>query len=383
MRVLVVDDNDGNVAFVRQLLEQQGLTRIRTETDSREVGRHLVEHRPDLVLLDLQMPHVDGFEVLAQIRRFAAGSYLPVLVLTADHTTASRNRALAEGAQDLLSKPLDVVEATLRIANLLQTRQLYATLHRERGATETGPDRSVDDRAKILERVRNVLQETAIMPVFQPVVDLSTLEPVGHEGLSRFADTSRGGPDRWFADAFGVGLGVEMEWMAAKAMLDYFDVAAPGAFLAINMSPATIMHLGENHLCSTDLWHRLVIEITEHVPVEDYRALRRALDEMREHGTRLAADDFGSGYAGLRQLIGLQPDIIKLDMSLVAGVDQNHGQHALISALVTFAHDIGATVVAEGIEQTGELQVLQQLGVDYGQGYLLGRPAAIPLRVTV
>ena len=106
--------------------------RIYTETDPRQVPRQLVQNDPDLVLLDLHMPNVDGHEVLTQIKLYAAGSFLPVLVLTADTTTTARDRALGAGAQDFLTKPIDSAETALRIANLLRTRQLFTTLRQAR-----------------------------------------------------------------------------------------------------------------------------------------------------------------------------------------------------------------------------------------------------------
>jgi EAL domain-containing protein (putative c-di-GMP-specific phosphodiesterase class I) len=121
-----------------------------------------------------------------------------------------------------------------------------------------------------------------------------------------------------------------------------------------------------------------VIELTEQVPVEDYPALERALAPMRSRGARLSADDLGSGYGGFRHLLRLQPDIIKLDISLIGGINRNHEQQALTRALLTFAYEVGAKVIAEGIEEPAELRTLQNLGVQWGQGYLIGRPAPLP-----
>jgi EAL domain-containing protein (putative c-di-GMP-specific phosphodiesterase class I)/ActR/RegA family two-component response regulator len=375
MSVLVVDDNPGNVAFLQQLLIRQGLERVYTETDSRKVQRLLAKCKPDLVLLALRMSHVDGFEVLAQIRKYAAGGYLPVMVLTGDTTTVSRNRALVEGAQDFLTKPVDATEVVLRIANLLQTRQLYATL-RYLTAVQTQPG---GERAEGLARIQAVLQDRTLTHVFQSIQDLNTGATVGHEALSRFPDPTLGGPGRWFADAFNVGLGVDLEWLAATSAVTYFDTAPPEMFLTVNMSPATVMHLVENELCPPALWPRIVIELTEQVPVEDYPALQRALAPMRSQGARLSADDLGSGYAGFRHLLRLQPDIIKLDISLIAGINRNHEQQALTRALLAFAYEVGAKVIAEGIEEPAELRTLQDLGVPWGQGYLIGRPAPLPM----
>jgi EAL domain-containing protein (putative c-di-GMP-specific phosphodiesterase class I)/AmiR/NasT family two-component response regulator len=375
MSVLVADDNAGNVAFLRQLLVQQGLSRVYTETDSSRIASRLSEDRPDLILLDLHMPHLNGFAVLSQIQQYAAGGYLPVLVLTADTTAAARDRALAQGAQDFLTKPLDATETTLRIANLLQTRQLYETLRQPSAQGGDVPQGPEADGA--LRRVRTALESKTIRPVFQPVVDLRSFATVGHEALSRFPDPALGGPDRWFADAFTVGLGVDLEWLAATLGLDYLNAAPSEFFLAINMSPATVLHVIDNELCRDDLCPRIVIELTEHVPVEDYGALHRALGKMRAAGARLSADDLGAGYAGFRHLIRLRPDIIKLDISLVAGIHRNREQQALARALLAFATEVGAQVIAEGIEEADELSALQDLGVMLGQGYLLGRP--VPL----
>jgi EAL domain-containing protein (putative c-di-GMP-specific phosphodiesterase class I) len=262
----------------------------------------------------------------------------------------------------------------LRIANLLQTRELYATL-RYLTAVQTQPG---GERAEILARIEGVLAQKTLTHVFQPIQDLKTGATVGHEALSRFPNPALGGPGRWFADAFNVGLGVDLEWLAASSVMNYLDTAPPEMFLTVNMSPATVMHLAENELCSPALWPRLVIELTEQVPVEDYPALERALAPMRAQGVRLSADDMGSGYAGFRHLLRLRPDIIKLDISLIAGIESSREQQALTRALLTFASEVGAQVIAEGIEEPAELTTLQSLGVPWGQGYLIGLPAPLP-----
>ncbi len=120
MSVLVVDDNHDDVAFLQSLLTRSGLERVYTETDSRKVSRLLSKYKPDLVLLALRMPRVDGFEVLAQIRKYAAGGYLPVMILTRDTTAAARNRAFVEGAQDFLTKPVDDVVLLAAIRRALE-----------------------------------------------------------------------------------------------------------------------------------------------------------------------------------------------------------------------------------------------------------------------
>ncbi len=372
MSVLIIDDNPDNVALFRAVLEHEGLTRVYGETDSRLAASRLAECNPDLVLLDLHMPNLDGHDVLEHIQEFARGSYLPVLVVTADTSHMARNKALAQGAQDYLTKPIDTFEAVLRVANLLRTRQLYALL-RNASTSESVELSTSASREDIKDRVWQVLRDHRITPVYQRIVDLNTDEIVGYEGLSRFTGLPQS-PDRWFRDAFCVDLGVQLEWLAANTMLPFADTLSDGQFLAINMSPATVIHMKDHPLCSDALSSRIVIELTEHVPIEDYSALHDAMAQMRSHGARLAADDLGSGYAGFRHLVSVAPEIIKLDISLVGGIHKNKAQRALASALVSFANEVGAQVVAEGVEEAAELAVVRDIGVPWAQGYYFGKP---------
>ena len=375
MRVLVVDDNPINVALFTALLQQQGLSRVYIATDSRQVQVMLAEIRPDLVLLDLHMPHLDGFEILDQIWSYAAGEYLPVLVITGDATPDARDRALGQGAHDFLTQPIEMTEAVLRIANLLRTRQMYSTLRSSAGVALGAPAPGAGHER---HQIETVLRDRAIQPVYQPVVEVGSLETIGHEALSRFADATDRGPDRWFTDAFAAGLGVELEFLAVTKALPYLLEPGVRTFLSLNMSPATVLHAAKTGLCDPQHYPRVVVELTEHVPVEDYSALGRALADMRAQGVRLAVDDVGVGYAGFRHLVDLTPDIIKLDISIVAGIDQSLVQRALAKALVSFATDIGATLIGEGVETEGELDVLRDLGVPWVQGYYVGRPAVRP-----
>jgi EAL domain-containing protein (putative c-di-GMP-specific phosphodiesterase class I)/AmiR/NasT family two-component response regulator len=370
MSVLVVDDKQENIAFLERILSRVGFTNLRGVVDAREVETLLPEIHPDLVLLDLRMPHLDGHQVLDQIMRYAAGRYLPVLVLTADSSRQARDRALSAGARDFLTKPLDVAEVTLRVANLLETRQLYQDLWQDAAqerARAAGAERD-------LTRMRQVIDNRSLRIAIQPVRTLVTGEAVGYEALSRFDTHHPRGPAGWFEDADSAGLGIELERLAAELALLELPHLGATPFLAVNLSPASVLRLGEDPLVDRSLASRLVVELTEHVPVQDYSSIARALVDLRAQGGRLAADDLGSGYAGFRHLVALEPDIIKLDISLVRGIHQSRAQRALTSALQAFADDMGATVIAEGIEERAELDVLADLGVPWGQGYHLGRP---------
>jgi EAL domain-containing protein (putative c-di-GMP-specific phosphodiesterase class I)/FixJ family two-component response regulator len=371
MSVLIVDDNLSNLDLLKSLLNVEGLPQAYTESDSRKIFERFAEVRPDLIMLDLHMPNIDGFEILTQIKTIAGGGYLPVIVLSADATPEARERALYLGAQDFLTKPFDLIEVVLRTANLLETRQLYSSLRHNMNV-----DGFLEPAAResAANRIQGVLHDESINQAYQAVFNLRDLSIVGYEGLSRFPTAEFGSPDRWFADAFKVGRGIDLEWMAATKMLSFLNSSPPTTFLALNMSPATIAHMNEADLCPPELCPRVVIEVTEHVPIEDYATIESAMKPMRANGARLAADDIGSGYAGFRHLLQLRPEIIKLDISLIRGIHVNRGQRALASALLTFAQDIGATVIAEGVELQEEMETIKEIGIPWAQGYYLGRP---------
>lgn len=384
-RVLVVDDSAVNVVLLESILTRAGLRHVETTTDPRQARTRLDEAEYDLVLLDLHMPHLDGYALLRHITAGAAGSYLPVLVLTGDARPEALRRALSEGARDFLTRPFDAEEVVLRARNLLETRYLHARLRRHNvrlGEQLSGYRDAERAEAEAWrtkrERIERVLSEHRLTPVFQPVVHLPSRSVVGVEALARFPLEPARGPDRWFAEAAEVGLGVPLELLAVRTALRALDSLPETVFLAVNVSPTTVLSAELAEILTGPACRRLVLELTEHVQVEDYDALAAALELPRARGVRLAVDDTGAGFASLQHLLGLAPDVVKLDISLTRGVDRDAARRALAGALVLFTAEIGAILVAEGVETASELEVLEQLGVQYAQGYHLGRPGPLP-----
>jgi putative nucleotidyltransferase with HDIG domain len=150
-RILIVDDELHNVDVLRRVLEREGFTRIESTTDSREAASMYVQHRPDLILLDLHMPHVDGLGVMGQLNEIAEASYLPILILSGDLTPEARRDALSRGAKDFVNKPFQQEELLLRIRTLLETRLLYLQIQSQNQLLE----------AKVRERTR-ALEEAQI-----------------------------------------------------------------------------------------------------------------------------------------------------------------------------------------------------------------------------
>jgi EAL domain-containing protein (putative c-di-GMP-specific phosphodiesterase class I)/AmiR/NasT family two-component response regulator len=385
--VLVVDDHASNVALLERMLRAAGVSSVHTLMDSRDVVAHCLEFEPDLVLLDLHMPHMDGYEVLAALRAaLPTGTFLPVLVLTADATNAARERALDAGAKDFLSKPFDRVETIQRVRNLLETRMLYRTVQdhnstlRAELARRTEQDRLLAaERSVRRMRIEQVLRRGAMSMVFQPIADLRSSEVVGVEALARFDCEPRRPPNEWFDEAADVELGTALELAAIDAALHQLHRLPAGAFMSLNVSPTTAIGVDLGATLRGAPSERLVVELTEHTRVQDYEPLIAALGELRRHGVRVAVDDAGAGYAGLQHLLRLRPDIIKLDLDLTRGINADPARRALARGLVSFATEIGAVMVAEGIETADDLSTLRALEVDWGQGYHLARPGPLPL----
>ena len=209
--------------------------------------------------------------------------------------------------------------------------------------------------------------------VRQPICQLSTGVLVGHEALSRFPGRSHRDVGEWFALARDGGTAPALESRAITLAREEHDPAG-GTYLTVNVSPSVLgAALLQDALCG-DLTG-LVIEVTEDSRL-DMTELSRLLERLRGRGARIAMDDTGAGYDGLRRLVRLRPEIVKLDRELVHAVHQHPEKRAMVEALVSFCRQTGSVMCAEGIENVEELRTLVELGVDLGQGWFVGRPAS-------
>lgn len=343
--------------------------------------------RPDLVVIDLDAPEPGGMALLRLITRgLKEDEFLPVLGITRDRSGESRLRALLAGATDFLQKPFDATETALRARNLLATRALHLRLRDQGASLAARLDVQEEMERRIAEelqarrtRIEGVLAGLGLTMLFQPIVDLADSFVVGVEALARFSTGPHRVPDVWFNEAAEVGLGPELEMAAIALAVDQFEQLPVGAYLSINVSAATVLSGMVKEVLERAAPSRLVLELTEHDAVDDYDALNEALREMRDAGVRLAVDDAGAGFASLRHILSLKPDIIKLDLALTRGIADDPVRRALAASLVSFAREIDASITAEGVETAAELAVLQQLGVTSAQGFYLSRPIPLPL----
>jgi PAS domain S-box-containing protein len=222
--------------------------------------------------------------------------------------------------------------------------------------------------------VATLLDDAAFHPVFQPIVDLASGEVVGYEALTRFDSGQR--PDLCFADAWSVGLGEDLEIATLEAAAAAGKALPPGRWIDLNLSPRLLADPERLRAVLRPAARPIVLEITEHDVIDDYGLVREAVRNLG-HDVRLAVDDAGAGIANFGHIIELRPDLVKLDISLVRGVNANLERQAMVVGMRHFARTAGCRLIAEGVETEDEARTLTGLGVEFGQGYLFGHPERV------
>lgn len=216
-----------------------------------------------------------------------------------------------------------------------------------------------------------IMQGKAFSSVFQPIAGLADRSPFAFEALTRFHDGSP--PDRRLVEAEAVGMGLRLEAAMLSLAVKSLRLLPTGTALALNVSPAMILEGRILKRLLGPIRQPITLEVTEHRQVQDYEGVRQALRDLPAT-VGLAIDDAGAGFASLRHVIELHPDYVKLDRGLVAGLDGDLARRA-VAGMVQFAQNAGCALIAEGVETEAEHETLLDLGVEYGQGYLYGRPS--------
>ncbi|TCS35180.1 EAL domain-containing protein (putative c-di-GMP-specific phosphodiesterase class I) [Paucimonas lemoignei] len=234
--------------------------------------------------------------------------------------------------------------------------------------------RAAASRSEQESRIRHALASDWHTVLYQPIFDTQVNGVVGFEALSRFHLDPYQPPDHWFQKAYEVGLGNALEARAIHKALEGLESLPDNAFVSVNMSPEHILSGAMDELFQDHALERVVLEITEHAEVDHYGDLMRMIKPFRERGMQLAVDDAGAGYASFRHILNLEPDRIKLDMSLTRHIDTDKSRRALTAAFAKFASETDISLVAEGVETPSEVATLSDLGVFKLQGYYIARP---------
>jgi EAL domain-containing protein (putative c-di-GMP-specific phosphodiesterase class I) len=217
------------------------------------------------------------------------------------------------------------------------------------------------------------LSPSHIRIVFQPIVDLRSEQPVGLEALGRMATGELSVPG-WLQGAQAAGIGTELEILLVRVALAKLPELPPDLFLSVNISPESLVSTAFSACLAEHDVSRVVFELTEHTEFPEAKTLARQMANVRERGARIALDDVGSGYTSIRHVLALAPEFIKLDQTLVELAEHESRHRAMVRALAAFGTETGSQVVAEGVETPQQLEMLRELGVGLGQGFLWARP---------
>ena len=384
-RVLIAEDDAAmRVALESLIGADERLDLVAAAADADEAIAAAIEVRPDGCIVDVNLPGGGGPQAAREIRRQLPDAY--VLALSGHEDRPTVVEMLRAGAAGYVVKgiaPEDLLAAIHRTAEGQSTLSPAVT---DSVVGELAEHLARDEASKRMydattDAIGRVLAEGQFHMVFQPICRLRSGHPIGFEALARFGMEPRQPPDVWFSQAADVGMLLELEIEAVKAALPTLEKLPPGSFLSVNVSPSTILSPRFlSALVATGRGSQIVVEVTEHAPITDYGAVNAAMDRLRAHGVRLAVDDAGAGFASLRHIVQLAPDLIKIDGELTRHVGGDRSQRALTSALIAFARETGATIVAEGLETDEQISALRSLGVEVGQGFRLGRPAPLDAR---
>jgi diguanylate cyclase (GGDEF)-like protein len=225
--------------------------------------------------------------------------------------------------------------------------------------------------------LRRVIDGDGLSMVVQPIVDVRSGSIHAYEALARFGANGSGSPLQWFSLADELGEREALERACLREALELFRRRPKGVRLSVNLSAPVLVDRSTLRMLDRlrDL-SDLIVEVTEEALAHNDEQLNTALAPLRERGAQMAVDDMGSGYSGLGQIMAVHPSYLKLDRSLISGIDVDRDRAALVGALVDYASRVGSLLVAEGMETAAELRALIELGVPLAQGYYLSRPAA-------
>ena len=382
IRVALADDDAEVRAVLSELISlDPKLELVGVASDTVAALALAATARPDVMLMDVRIPPDGGASATGDALQ--ASPQTRIVAYSAFDDRASVTDMLRAGAVAYVTKSAQADEVLTAIHRAMDggstlSSEVSAQVLKELGPHLRREKVEEDERAAAKESITRALEDPGVLTMaYQPIVDLSSGEVSGVEALARFGGTDRP-PNVWFGEAWSVGLGPRLEVEAARRAMGALAGTRPDVSLAINLSPAAICAPEFDQAFRGTWTDRLVLEITEHARVEDYDALDEALADARRGGVRIAVDDAGSGYASLRHILRLEPALIKLDIELTRGIEADRRRRALARALISFASEIGAEIIAEGIETPAEVRVLTELGVGWGQGYLLGRPTPLP-----
>jgi EAL domain-containing protein (putative c-di-GMP-specific phosphodiesterase class I)/CheY-like chemotaxis protein len=368
--VLLVDDEQSIARAYARTLGAAGFA-VEVAFDGKEAAAAARERSFDVIVSDIAMPEMNGLELLRAVREHDLD--VPFVLMTGGPAIESAVRAVEYGALRYLIKPISAAELEEVVARAVRLHQM-ARIKREALEVLRTEGKHLGDRAGLEARFASALNSLWI--AYQPIVSWSRRSTFAHEALVRNEEPTLRSPPDLFEAAERLGRLEDLGRTVRDRVAHTLDVNPVDGLLFINLHA---MELADDRLISSEAplsrhAGRVVLEVTERAPLEQIRDATSRVAQLRALGYRIAVDDLGAGYAGLTSFAHLEPDVVKVDMSLIRGIDSSPMKQKLLGSIVGLCRDLGIEIIAEGIETPAERDALVRVGGDLCQGYLFARP---------
>jgi EAL domain-containing protein (putative c-di-GMP-specific phosphodiesterase class I) len=368
--VLVVDDDPTTVRGYSRILTAAGFS-VSTAHDGHEAAALARAMAFDTIVSDIAMPGMNGLALLRAVREHDLD--VPVILVTGAPNIESAAEAMEYGALLYLIKPIDAQKLEEAVTRAVRLRQM-AKIKREALELFSLDNKYLGDKAGLEARFERAL--STLWVAYQPIVSWAAQQIFAYEALVRNSEPSLRAPPELFEAAERLGRLQELGRTIRDRVARAADELPTNSQLFVNVHA---MELDDEALFSPEAplskhASRVVLEITERAPLERIRDVSRRVGQLRALGYRIAVDDLGAGYAGLTSFAHLEPEVVKVDMSLIRGLDRSPMKQKLLRSIVRLCHDLNIQMIAEGIETEAERDALVGLGGDLCQGYLFARP---------
>ncbi|MDP9000871.1 MAG: EAL domain-containing protein, partial [Myxococcota bacterium] len=358
-------------SYARILSEEDYEVELRFDGESAVNAIHL--HAYDVVLSDIDMPGLGGLALLQQIR--AHDSDIPVILITGAPSLETAIAAIEHGALRYLPKPVAPERLRSITADAVRLRRLALGKRRALDLAH-GADRHVGDRVGLMASLNSAV--ASLYMTYQPIVSWSRREVFGYEALLRSREPTLPNPGA-ILDAAERLHRLQPLGRAIRARVAESAPRMPGrGMLFVNLHTQDLLDddLFDPRSALAKIAGKVVLEITERASLHTVRDVQARVARLRQMGFRIAIDDLGAGYAGLTSFAQLEPEVVKLDMSLVRGVHAQPTKQTLARTIIAMCHELRMQVVAEGIETADERDAITEVGCDLLQGYLFAKPGS-------
>ena len=369
-RVLVVDDEAKVREIYTRWLQKDGHEVVAASSGAEAVALFSSQSF-DCVVSDIRMPGMSGIELLRRIRAYDTG--VPVVIVTGSPTLETAVAAVDEGAARYLLKPFELGVLTSTVAEGVKSARDVKS-KREAIDALGGVDKLIGDQTEFSMRFDSAL--TSLHMHYQPIVRLSTRGICGYEALVRTKEPSIPHPGVLFDVADRLKRVADLSRRIRHLTPGPFHTAAERGNLFVNLHVHDLLdeQLYDPNSALAALASRVVLEITERSTLDDVSDVRSRIDRLRKMGFRIAIDDLGAGYAALNSFAHLEPEFVKLDMTLLRNIHTSPVKQRVVRSMINLGRDLGSEVVSEGIETIDELECTRAMGCDLFQGYLFARP---------